>query len=121
LAEHKSEILTALAEATSWRARHGEALAHWSALHPATEAARLAWAEIEDRWHRLHGTRAPQGECAGCRLPIGGRAALGLTDGNRVHLADSLDCLLAFGERWRREASDGQIALGLNPPAEEAA
>jgi len=41
---------------------------------------------------------------------------LDLQDGNRVHLADSLDCLFAFGERWRREATAGLRALGLNPP-----
>jgi hypothetical protein len=27
-----------------------------------------------------------------------------LADGNRLHF-DKLDCLLSFGQRWRREAS----------------
>ena len=36
---------------------------------------------------------------------------------DRVHLVDSLDCLFAYGERWRGEASAGLRALGLNPPA----
>jgi hypothetical protein len=103
--------------AADWHARHREALAHWSALHPADEATGLAWGEMQDRWHRLHGTRAPAGQCVGCGEPIGGLAALTLADSNRVHLGDSLGCLLAFGERWRNEATAGLRALGLDPPA----
>jgi hypothetical protein len=47
-----------------------------------------------------------------------GEAALDLADGTRVHLdeAHRLDCLLAFGERWRGEAVAGLRALGLDPP-----
>jgi hypothetical protein len=115
LAEHKAEILTALADAMSWRAGHREALAHWSALHPFDDASRLAWGELEDRWHRLHGTRTPEWRCAGCGETIGGRTALDLADGNRAHL-DGLDCLLSFGALWRREATAGLRALGLDPP-----
>jgi hypothetical protein len=87
-------------------------------LHPASEAARFAWGELEDRWHRLRGRRWPAWQCAGCDAPIGGLPALDLADGNRVHFdgAHGLDCLLAFGERWRGEATCGLRALGLNPP-----
>jgi hypothetical protein len=118
LAANKTEILAAVAQATSWRARHCEALAHWSTLRPMDEAAELAWGELEDRWHRLHGTRTPRWQCAGCRQPIGGLSSLELADGNRVHFdaAYGLDCLLAFGERWRAEATAGLRALGLDPP-----
>jgi hypothetical protein len=101
--------------AAGWRSRHREALAYWRGIHSAEEAERLAWGEIEDRWHQLHGTRAPQWQCAGCGEPIGGLTALDLTDGNRVHL-DKLDCLLTFGDRWRSEATAGLQALGLDPP-----
>ena len=52
--------------AAEWHARHREALAYWSALHPPDEAAALAWGEIEDRWHRLHGARWLPWQCAGC-------------------------------------------------------
>jgi hypothetical protein len=116
LAEHKAEILTALAEATSWAARHREAVKYWSALHPADEAAELAWGEMQVRWHRLHGQRLLQWQCAGCGQAIGGLPALDLADGDRVHLAN-LDCLLAFGNRWRGEATAGLRALGLEPPS----
>jgi hypothetical protein len=113
LIENKPTVVAALAD---WGARHREALAYWGALHPTAEAAQLAWGELLSRWHRLSGTRAPEWQCAGCGEPIGGRAALALADGNRVHL-DKLDCLLSFGERWRNEATAGMRALGLDPPA----
>jgi len=115
LIDHKPALLSMLAEATDWRARYREALAHWRALHPAERAAGLAWGELQDRWHRLNGARASEWQCAGCGQPIGGLEALTLADGNRVHL-DKLDCLLAFGERWRSEAAAGLRALGLDPP-----
>ena len=110
---HKPAVIAALAG--EWRARHREAVEYWSAFHPSAEAAALAWGEIQLRWHRIHGARSPAWQCAGCRSPIGGRTALDLADGNRVHL-DNLGCLLAFGERWRREATAGLRALGLYPP-----
>ena len=96
-----------------WRARHREALVYWSALHSAEDAAALAWGEVQSRWLRLHGLRAPAWQCAGCGEPIGRLTALDCADGNRVHLDD---CLLAFGERWRREATTGLQAHGLVPP-----
>jgi hypothetical protein len=109
----------ALSETLDWRARHREALAYWSALHPAAEAARLAWGELLSRWHGLQGARAPEWQCAGCGAPMGGFAALDLADGNRVHI-NKLDCLLAFGEHWRNGATAGLRALGLDPPADDA-
>jgi hypothetical protein len=111
-------VESAFAEARHWHNRYREALAHWGALHPAEEAAWLAWGELEDRWHRLHGARAPEWQYAGCGEPIGGLPALGLSDGTRVHSGDRLDCLFAFGERWRSEATAGLIALGLDPLAD---
>jgi hypothetical protein len=114
----KPALLSALGEAPKWRACHREALAYWGALHPAEEAAQIAWGEIVDRWHRLHGERAPEWQCAGCGEPIDGFEELTLGDDNRVHLGDSLDCLLSFGDRWRREATTGLQALGLDRPPE---
>jgi hypothetical protein len=102
--------------AADWRARHREALAYWGTFHPADEAAQLAWGELLNEWHRLHGRRAPEWQCAGCGQAIGGLMALTLSGGTRVHF-DGLDCLLSFGERWRHEATAGLSALGLDPPA----
>jgi hypothetical protein len=101
--------------AAEWHARHREALAYWSALHPPGQAAALAWGEIEDRWHRLHGARWPPWQCAGCDQPIGGLAAMTLADGSRVHLG-KLSCLLCFGRRWRSAASSALRRLGIEPP-----
>src|SRR5271169_2689666 len=67
----KPVLTAALVAAPDWHARHREALAHWSALHPADEAARLAWGGLKIRWHRLYGERVPELECAGCGRPIG--------------------------------------------------
>ena len=116
LLAHKPAVIAALA--AQWRARYCEAQAYWSALHPAGEASRLAWGEIENHWHMQYGERVPHWQCAGCRDPIGGVPALHLADDNRVHLdgAHGLDCLLALGKRWRREATASLQALGLDPP-----
>jgi hypothetical protein len=115
LLDHKPAVIAALA--AEWRARYREALAQWSAFRPAESAARIAWGELENHWHRLHGARAPAGQCAGCGAAIGNREALTLGDGNRVHL-DRIACLLAYGERWRGEATAGLKWFGLDPPAD---
>jgi hypothetical protein len=119
----KPVLLAILGEAADWHARHREALAYWSALHPADEAARLAWGELRGRWHRLYGECVPEWQCAGCGEPIGGADALTLGDGNRVHLGDAhgLDCVIAYGGRWRAGATRGLVSLGLKPPDGEAA
>lgn len=113
----KPALLAALAEVPDWQARHREALSHWEALHSADEAARLAWGELQVRWHRLHGERLPEWQCAGCGEPIGGGEALMLSDGNRVHLdqAHRFECLIAYGERWRDAATRALEKLGLKP------
>jgi hypothetical protein len=119
----KPALLAALAEVPDWQARHREALSHWGALHSADEAARLAWGELQGRWHRLHGEHLPEWQCAGCGRPIGGFPSLGLADGNRVHLDDAhgFRCIIAYGERWRGAATLALVKLGLKPPAEERA
>ncbi|MGH7100398.1 MAG: hypothetical protein ACREE4_22510, partial [Stellaceae bacterium] len=60
-------------------------------------------------------------QCAGCREPIGGFDALPLGEGNRVHLGEAhgLDCLLAYGRRWRGAATRALVAMGLLPPADD--
>jgi hypothetical protein len=133
LAAHKVEVLAALApastskctdqdaavsgtEARRWRDRlatriverfHGDR--GWE------EARRLAWGDVENEWHELHGRRWPYWQCAGCDAPLGGSQALNLPDGNRVHF-EPTDCLIRFGKRWRGDASEALVALGLEPP-----
>jgi hypothetical protein len=120
IAAHKPEVIVALDEATGWPARHREALEHWDALHPADEAAQLAWGELQIQWNKLHGIRLPEWQCDGCGEPIGGVPALDLGDGSRVHF-DRLDCVIRYGERWRGAATRALVAKGLRPPAGENA
>jgi hypothetical protein len=112
----KPALLAALDDPVDWQKRHGEALAYWAVLHPADEAAGLAWGEMQNRWQRLHGKRFLGAQCAGCSEAIGSGPALDVADGSRVHL-DTLDCLIRYGQRWRGDASQALIAMGLPPPA----
>ena len=133
LAAHKAEVLAALApastskctdqdaavagtEARRWRDRLATRIVDW--FHGDRgweEARRLAWGDVENEWHDLHGRRWPSWQCAGCNAPLGGSQALNLPDGNRVHL-DPIGCLIRFGKRWRGDASEALVALGLDPP-----
>jgi hypothetical protein len=81
-------------------------------------AERLAWGEMEWRWHMAHGAPAVLGVCAGCREPIGNKPLISLIDGNVVHDQRGHACLIRFGEYWRGAARASLIALGLNPPAD---
>jgi hypothetical protein len=111
----KPALLAVLDEPTDWHARHREALRYWGVLHAPAEAASLAWGELQNRWHRLYGTRFPASQCAACGEAIGGHAALDLPDGNRVHSA-ALNCLIRYGHHWRNEATRALAAIGLPPP-----
>ena len=134
LAAHKAEVLAALApgastsergdqesvvdgkEARRWRDRLATQIVEWFRGDRDWEAAkRLAWGDLENEWHYQHGKGWPTWQCAGCDAPIGGSQALNLPDGNRVHF-EPIDCLIRFGKRWRGDASEALVALGLEPP-----
>jgi hypothetical protein len=132
LRESKAEVVRALAltedEATgvdddpaSWRRPHyidrtiDRGL---SGYRPERQARSLAFQDLMDKWHKLYGRRWPVWQCAGCDEPIGGLSALTLADDNRVHFDTERECLIRYGERWRREAEAGLQALGLDPPPE---
>jgi hypothetical protein len=78
-------------------------------------AKRLAWGDLQNDWHGMYSRRWPTWQCAGCEGAIGGLDALNLPDGNRVH-REPIACLIAFGNRWRSDADDGLVALGLQAP-----
>ena len=133
LAAHKAEVLAALApasaskctdqdaavaatEAGRWRDRLATRIVDWFQEDRGwQEARRLAWGDVENEWHERHGQRWPSWQCAGCNAPLGGAQALNLPDGNRIHL-DPISCLIRFGKRWRGDASEALVALGLEPP-----
>jgi hypothetical protein len=129
LIEHKAEIIALISadgvtgqetdDTTDWRDLYEQRAAHWSleGRRSRAEAEALAWAELENRWHRMRGERVPPDICAGCRRRIGAAGALVLSDGNRAHIDDAGECVTRHGERWRVAASRALIAMGLRPPA----
>ena len=104
-----------------WRELYEEraAIRQYDGGYRRDEAERLAWGELQNRWHMARGERVSRELCAGCRRPIGNAEALDMIDGNRVHLA-TLDCLIRRGDRWRRAGTAALVAMGLNPPLERS-
>ncbi len=121
LSSHKADVLALLrppndsADARHWRDRLDARTVEWFHGERGREEARwLAWGDLVNEWHELHGRRWPTWQCVGCDGPISGTRAFTLADGNRVH--DTLECLIAFGKRWRGAAHSALVALGLEPP-----
>ena len=125
----KSELLTTLAgptpgfgdqlcppdpdEARIWQERLTARAFDWfNGDRSWEEALRLAWGDLENEWHSLYGLRWSVWQCAGCERPIGGLEAIKLPDGNRVH-CEPIDCMIEFGRRWRNEATNALVALGV--------
>jgi hypothetical protein len=119
LAQHKAKVLAALRaknEPSYWQERFTARTFEWFHGNRNWAAARrIAWGDLENDWHNLHGRRWPAWQCAGCEKPIGGLAAIDLPDGNRIHF-EPIDCLVRFGRRWRGKADAALAALGLLPP-----
>jgi hypothetical protein len=137
LAAHKAEVLAALApdqsaskggdpyeaadasQARRWRDRFAARIVDWFHGDRGWEdARRLAWGDVENEWHEVHGQRWPSWRCAGCDAPIGPSQALNLPDGNNVHF-EPIDCLIRFGKSWRGAACEALIAFGLEPPGDQ--
>jgi hypothetical protein len=106
-----------------WEALYAEraAIREYDGHHTRAEAERLAWGELENRWHMQYGERISRHLCAGCRKPIADRATLDLIDGNRIHCSPNNGCLIQHGQRWRAAARRALIAFGIKPPDESAA
>ena len=138
LIEHKPDVLAVLAradrmpvpskfgrqdaaEAQAWRDRYAARIVHWfRGGHPWQEAEGLAFGELILTWHRERGVRPDPARCAGCSGDLRNGADLILDcDGTRVHLdiVRGVDCIIAYGTRWRGSAVAGLRALGLHPPA----
>jgi hypothetical protein len=122
--EAKPELLAALAPAASepleahrWRERLTARTFEWATGGKRNwlEAERLAWGDLQNEWHAIHGRRWPTWQCAGCEKPMAGAVVLDLPDGNRVHF-DPIECLISFGHRWRGEADAALIRFGLERP-----
>ena len=119
LRQAKPQILALLAIVGDHRSLFEEraAILEHDAGYSRAAAELAAWDEVETAWHFEHGEPAPFDECGGCGGHIGIPEALTLPDGARVHLA-GFDCLTRYSDRWRAEARDALMALGLTPPLE---
>jgi hypothetical protein len=103
-------------QAEHWVDLFAQRAAKWElGGRPRAEAERVAWAEVQNRWHLRHGERVTRDICAGCRKPIGGGATSDLIDGSHVHVDNENACLIRHGERWRAAATRMLMALGLRP------
>jgi len=125
LRQHKAELIAVLvvskpSKVQRWRDEFEEraAIREYDGGYTRAEAERLAWGEIENRWHKEHGERLSADICAGCRRPIDQSEALDQIDGNRVHVDRNFACLVKYGERWRGTARRALLDMGLKPPAE---
>jgi hypothetical protein len=120
LARHKAEVLAALApnkdEPSYWQKRFtGRTFEWFNGKRDWNAAQRIAWGDLQNEWHELHGQRWPKWQCAGCKKPIGGVAAIDMADGNRVHF-EPIECAINFGRQWRADADAALTALGLKRP-----
>jgi hypothetical protein len=83
------------------------------------EAERLAFGDAILEWHRRHGARPDSRRCAGCDDELPGEGGVSLCDGARLHLdgVRGVDCIIAYGHRWRSAAVAALQTLGVDPPA----
>jgi len=86
---------------------------------PHDEAARLAFGDLINEWHRRHGSCLEEDCCAGCGDELPSEAGLIVDRGGiRIHFdaVRGFDCLVAYGQRWRSEAVTALEAMGLDAP-----
>ena len=137
LAAHKTEVMAALtegddhggaasrecsgaAEAGYWRDLFDERAAHreFDGGHSRADAERLAFGEMILEWHRRYGARPDPFRCAGCGDDMPSKGGMALSDGARVHFdaVRRVDCIIAYGQKWRGAAAAALRELGFDPP-----
>lgn len=122
LLENKSKVLIALdrpSEEGQWSDRYASRIAHWfRGDRRWFEAKSIAYGEMLLEWHLHHGSRSSSRRCSGCEGELQGDGRLVLIDGAALHFdsAHGVDCLIAYGQKWRSAAVAGLCALGLHPP-----
>lgn len=82
------------------------------------DAEELAFGDVILEWHHRHGAHSDPRRCPGCGDELAGEADLALCDGARVHLdaVRGVNCVIAYGQKWRGAAVTALRALGLDPP-----
>lgn len=90
------------------------------AFHMPLEAAQTrAMNAALNLWHAHHGSRGEPNRCVGCGGYLPASAAFTLGDGAVIHGGEAfLECLGAYGSRWRHGALEGLRRLGV--PISEA-
>jgi hypothetical protein len=82
------------------------------------DAEELGFNDVFLEWHRRHGAHPDPRRCPGCGDELAGEADLALCDGTRVHLdaVRGVNCVIAYGQKWRGAAVTALRALGLDAP-----
>jgi hypothetical protein len=80
----------------------------------------LAFGDLILEWHHRYGARSNSPRCAGCGDEIIAQAKLVLCDGAQLHFDGErgVNCVVAYGRKWRGSAVAALRALGLDPPEE---
>ena len=84
----------------------------WAGNRDLDSAKQLAWEDLTNEWHKKHGRRWPAWQCAGCGKLLSGHDSIRLPDGTSVHV-EPINCMIDFGRRWRDEAKNALISLGV--------
>ena len=137
LAAHKTEVMAALmegddhggaasrecsgaAEAGYWRDFFEERAARrgFYGGRSRADAERLAFGEMILEWHRRYGARPDPFRCAGCDDDMSSKDGTALSDGARAHFdaVRRVDCIIAYGQKWRGAAAAALGELGFDPP-----
>lgn len=83
------------------------------ALGPEGARRRVAGIAL-NLWNIHHGERGEANRCAGCGGYLPPSAAFTLGDGATIHAYETfMECLIAYGNRWRPAALAGLQRLGL--------
>jgi hypothetical protein len=79
------------------------------------DAHRLTLGEAECVWHERYGAVPDRDHCAGCGVLMIDHPGSPLPDGARVHLDEvhGVECLIAYGDRWRGAARAALEAMGI--------
>jgi hypothetical protein len=132
LRQHKAEIIALLGEMAEpiegrpalddgdgWHQRLGSHRNRLAQLDYAADVASLlAHGHLLNDIHSaLVAIKPPDPTvCAGCDQTLAG-PALDTGDGARVHDQADHKCLVAYGRKWRKRASDQLAPLGIDVPA----
>ncbi len=87
-------------------------------------AEAAAWNLAAVRWYSRFGKRLAiePTACAGCGEVLAEAGhTLEMLHGERVHAADGYDCVLLYGQRWKRHAGAALAAIGIAMPTAIAA